>query len=120
MRRTQMIKDNLQKNQSSCRLLFERLNERDQRHVAGLLALAIGHDGISFVGDLAGLNRDTVSQGKKELLDNLTDVPKDRIRKPGAGRPSLEKKVPKSFKNSKKSSPKKPVARLRANGNSSG
>jgi hypothetical protein len=44
MRRNQSIKDNLENNQPACRLLFERLNERDQRHVAGLLALAIGHD----------------------------------------------------------------------------
>lgn len=114
-----MIQDNLRKNQASCRLLFERLNERDQRHVAGLLALAIGHDGVSFVGDLAGLHRDTVSKGKSELLDNLAEVPQDRVRKPGAGRPPLEKKVPKSFKNSKNSSPPKPGGRLRENENSS-
>lgn len=119
MRRTQMIKDNLRKNQASCRLLFDRLNERDQRHVAGLLALAIGHDGVSFVGDLAGLNRDTVSKGKRELLDNLTDVPEDRVRKPGAGRPPLEKKAPNSSKPSKPLSPPKPADHPRENKNSS-
>ena len=39
MRRSHFVKNHLQEYQSSCRLLFERLNERDQRHVAGLLAL---------------------------------------------------------------------------------
>jgi hypothetical protein len=41
-----------------------------------------------------GLTRDTVRKGKKELLNNLADVPEDRVRKPGAGRPPHEKKVP--------------------------
>jgi hypothetical protein len=120
MRRTEFIKDNLRSNEVACRLLFQRLNERDQRHVAGLLALAIGHDGVSFVGSLVALSRDTVTKGKKEILDAFADVPEDRIRKPGAGRPPLEKKVPDVSKISKRSSPVKPVGRRRENGNSSG
>jgi len=92
MRRSQSIQDNLQPNQVACRLLFERLNERDQRHVAGLLALAIGHDGITLVGNIAGLCRDTVRRGTQELLNHFADVPEDRVRHPGAGRPALEKK----------------------------
>ena len=93
MRRTQSIKDNLETNQLACQLLFERLNERDQRQVAGLLALAIGHDGITLVSPITDLSRDTVAKGKKELLNHLVDVSKDRIRKPGAGRPTLSKKT---------------------------
>jgi len=92
MRRSQSIQDNLAPNQTACRLLFDRLNERDQRHVAGLLALAIGHDGITLVGNITGLCRDTVRKGKTELLHHFADVPTDRIRQPGAGRPALEKK----------------------------
>ena len=92
MRRSQSIKDNLTPDHTACCLLFERLNERDRRHVAGLLALAIGHDGVTLVGDLFGLTRDTVAKGKKELRNHFVDVPTDRIRQPGAGRPALEKK----------------------------
>ena len=92
MRRSRSITDNLTPNQTACRLLFERLNERDQRHVAGLLALAIGHDGITLVGNIVGLTRTTVAKGKRELLHHLKDVPEDRVRAPGAGRPALEKK----------------------------
>ena len=62
MRRSQSIKDNLTPDHTACCLLFERLNERDRRHVAGLLALAIGHDGVTLVGDLFGLTRDTVAK----------------------------------------------------------
>ena len=119
MRRSQSIKDNLHNHQAACRLLFERLNERDQRHVAGLLALAIGHDGITLVGNIVGLSRDTVRTGKTELLDHFDDVPKDRIRKPGAGRPSLEKKVPTKSKPLRRSSPPKPAVCPRENENSS-
>ena len=119
MRRSQSIKDNLQDNQTACLLLFERLNERDQRHVAGLLALAIGHDGITLVGNIVGLSRDTVRKGKTELLDHFDDVPEDRIRKPGAGRPPLEKKVLTKSKPSRKSSPPKPAACPQENENSS-
>jgi hypothetical protein len=103
MRRSQSIKDNLENNQPACRSFFERLNERDQRHVAGLLALAIGHDGITLVGNIMGLTRDTVAKGKKELLNNLADVPEDRVRSPGAGRPAQEKKIQKKSKPSKNS-----------------
>ena len=120
MRRSQSIKDNLHDNQTACRLLFERLNERDQRHVAGLLALAIGHDGITIVGEVAELSRDTVRKGKKELLDHLVDVPEDRVRKPGAGRPALSKKVLTKSKPLRKSSPPKPAVCPQENENSSG
>ena len=119
MRRTQTIQDNLQQAQASCQLLFERLNERDQRHVAGLLALAIGHDGITLVGNIVGLSRDTVAKGKKELLDHFDNVPEDRIRKPGAGRPALSKKVLTKCKPSRTSSPPKPAVCPRENENSS-
>lgn len=85
MRHNKSIRDNLLENESSCRLLFLRLNERDQRHVAGLLALAMGHGGVTFIGRLVGLDDDTVSKGKKEILDDFRDVPSDRIHKPGAG-----------------------------------
>jgi len=57
MRRSQSIQDNLAPNHTAYRLLFDRLNERDQRHVAGFLALTI-------VGNITGLCRDTVPKRK--------------------------------------------------------
>ena len=118
MRRTQSITDNLSNNQLACQLLFDRLNERDQRHVAGLLALAIGHDGVTLVSKITDLSRDTIAKGKKELLNHLADVSEDRIRKPGAGRPALSKKILKKSKPSKKSLPPKPADHPQANENS--
>jgi len=97
------IMENLQLYQHQCSVLLEKLDEQQRRHVAGLLALTLGHGGVHFVANLVGLDRDTVSRGKHELLGNLTDCPVGRQRKPGAGRRSLVKKVPKPSNASKKS-----------------
>jgi hypothetical protein len=39
------------------------------------------------------LHVDTIRRGREELDDGLADRPTDRIRKPGAGRPPVEKKI---------------------------
>ena len=41
-----------------------------------------------------GLDADTVTRGRKELLRG--QVLRGRVRQPGAGRPAVEKKRPKS------------------------
>lgn len=112
------MRNTLDENESSCRLLFQRLNERDKRHVAGLLALSLGRGGVTFAAHLSGLDNDTVAKGKKELLNNFRDVPSNRIRKPGAGRPSLEKKIPNRSNDLKNSLNKKPEDRRQENVNS--
>jgi len=94
----------LEQHAKQVRQLLERLNEQQRRHVGGLLALLLGRGGDSFVAKQFAVNRRTVRKGKKELLDGFNDVPNDRLRKPGGGRPALEKKVHKSKKRSKKSS----------------
>lgn len=114
------VMENLRPYQQQCTILFEKLDEQDRRHVAGLLALTLGHGGVRFVAELANMDRDTVSRGKHELLDNLADCPTDRQRKPGAGRHPLAKKVLKPSNVSKKSSQKIREANRPANENSSG
>ena len=114
------VMENLRLYQQQCTILLEKLDEQNRRHVAGLLALTLGHGGVRFVANLAGLDRDTVSRGKHELLGNLSDCPVGRQRKPGAGRRSLDKKVPESSNVSKKSSRNTPEANRPANENSSG
>ncbi len=84
-------------------LLLERLNEQQRRHVAGLLALLLGRGGDSFLAARFGIDRRTLRKGKQEFLDRFEDVPDGRLRKPGGGRLSLEKKVPRSRDNSRKS-----------------
>jgi len=55
-------------------------------------ALSLGFGGESLVSAATGLSRITIRAGKREL-ESGEDLG-DRIRRPGAGRPSLEKKQP--------------------------
>jgi hypothetical protein len=71
-------KDRLADNEQHCRKVFSRLKEQDKRHVAGLLALLVGHGGVSWVADAVGLERDCVSRGKAEVENGLVGRPVDR------------------------------------------
>lgn len=90
--------------------LLERLNEQQRRHVLGLLAMVLGRGGDSFLSEQFGVNRRTIRKGKQELVAGFEGVPVERLRKPGAGRPTLEKKVLKQGKPSRKSLNRTPGA----------
>jgi hypothetical protein len=76
-------------------LFCSMLNERQRRLYAGLESLKLGHGGDAHIASLLGMDPHTVAKGRKELMEaDLTDT--DRIRAPGAGRPSKEKKRRKS------------------------
>lgn len=92
------------------RVLMERLNERHRRWVAGLLASVLPYGGNSCVVRVTGLDHKTVAKGKAEFESKLKDYPDDdRVRKPGGGRPRVEKKRPTSSNNSKTLSSPKPA-----------
>ena len=74
-------------------LVFARLDEQQRRLVAGLLSKSIGWGGDTQVSLLTGLDPKTIRRGRRELDDDLKDCPADRIRRPGAGRPRVEKKI---------------------------
>ena len=65
------------------------LNEKQRRLYLGLESIRLGHGGDASVALAAGVNVKTVSRGRKELLSKAIDH--DRIRREGAGRPSLNK-----------------------------
>jgi len=113
-----MGKERLKQSREYCRAVFGRLKEQDKRHVAGLIALLVGHGGVSWVAEAVGLERDCVSRGKAEVENGLVGRPVNRQRLPGGGRKPLEKKVLKPSRRSRKSSPKKPEARRPENENS--
>ena len=73
-------------------LFCSLLDERQRRLYAGLEALKLGHGGDRRIADLLGLDPGTVARGRKQLLAG--DVQRDRVRRPGGGRPPLEKKLP--------------------------
>lgn len=80
-------------------LFLSTLDEQQRRLYAGLESLRLGHGGDSRLAELTGLDVHTIAKGRTELLQR--DVHLDRIRRPGAGRPALEKKLPKSSRRSK-------------------
>lgn len=73
--------------------VFERLDESERRWVAGLMAGLIGHGGVALISQLAGLDPKTIQTGRREVEGELANCPEDRVRRPGAGRPPLEKKT---------------------------
>jgi hypothetical protein len=75
-------------------LFLSTLDERQRRLYAGLESLRLGHGGDTRIAELTGLDVHTIAKGRSELIER--DVQLDRIRRPGAGRPLLEKKPRKS------------------------
>lgn len=67
--------------------LWPQLDERSRRMVAANEAVQIGHGGISQVSRACGLSRVTITKGVRELDE--APLPSGRIRRAGAGRPSL-------------------------------
>lgn len=68
------------------------LNERGRRLWAGAESRAIGYGGDSVVSAATGLSRLTVRSGRLEIESGV--IESQRIRLPGAGRPSLERSQP--------------------------
>ena len=71
-------------------LFYSLLDEQQRRLYAGLEALKWGHGGDRKVARLLRLDVGTVAKGRQQLLQG--EILRDRIRKPGAGHPVVEKK----------------------------
>ncbi len=68
------------------------LDERARRLWAATEFRAIGYGGDALVSAATGLARDTIRAGRKELETGIES--QGRLRRPGAGRPRLEKTQP--------------------------
>ena len=75
-------------------LFYSLLDERQRRLYAGLEAMKIGHGGDSHIAALLDMDPATVARGRRELLGGEVDAA--RVRRAGAGRPSAQKKLPRS------------------------
>lgn len=73
-------------------LVMSRLDEQQRRWYAAVEANRHGHGGIKLVSQITGLDEKTIQRGQQELALDLENRPVERIRLPGAGRPSSEKK----------------------------
>ena len=66
------------------------LDELNRRRFVGLLAIQWGRRSITPLALITGLSRNTIRRGKREI-EHPTRPRQNRIRQPGAGRPSVEK-----------------------------
>jgi hypothetical protein len=75
---------------TSINRLVAAFDEKHRRQFAGLLASQLGHGGIQYISKITGLNRETISRGKRDIGANV--ALDGRIRAPGGGRHKVEKK----------------------------
>ncbi len=68
------------------------LDERGRRIWAATESRAIGYGGDALVSDATGLSRVTIRAGRRELESG--GVERGRVRRPGAGRPGIERSQP--------------------------
>ena len=68
--------------------LSPHLDERGRRSFAAVEARAAGHGGIVAVSRATGIAPSTIGRGLKELASG-SDLPDDRVRRPGGGRKKL-------------------------------
>ena len=74
-------------------LFLSRLNEPQRRWYVGLLSQKADSPSDRELAKITGLDEKTIRRGREELDADLVDLPSDRQRREGAGRPSFEKKT---------------------------
>jgi hypothetical protein len=75
-------------------LLLSRLGEAERRWYAAVEANRLGPGGARLVAQITGLDEKTIRRGQEEVAGSLADAPiKRRQRRPGGGRPPVEKKI---------------------------
>lgn len=67
------------------------LDEKNRRCIVGLLALQWGHGGIQRLIEITGISRNTIGRGRAEV-QRANRATAGRVRRPGGGRPAVEKK----------------------------
>jgi len=63
----------------------QSLRENDRRRYAAVEAAKLGQGGIEYIADLLDIATNTIRRGRRDL-ENLTDRPEPRVRRPGGGR----------------------------------
>jgi hypothetical protein len=77
-------------------LLLSRLDEPQRRWYAAVEANRLGRGGVRRVAAITGLDEQTIRRGQQEVDGSLADVPVKRFRRPGGGRPRVEKGIRRS------------------------
>lgn len=75
-------------------LFLSRLSEPQRRWYVGLMSQESGSPNNYQLSLITGLDEKTIKRGRRELEEGLANVPKDRQRRIGGGRPPAEEKDP--------------------------
>jgi hypothetical protein len=73
-------------------LFLSRLNEPQRRWYVGLFSQQPASPSDRQLAKITGLDEKTIRRGRRELEAELADLPPDRQRREGGGRPRAEKK----------------------------
>ena len=71
-------------------LFWSLLNEQQRRLYAGLESMKLGPGGDRRLAEVLRVDVGTIARGRRELL--AEDIERERVRRAGGGRPSVEKK----------------------------
>ncbi len=74
-------------------VLVSRLDEQQRRWFVALESDRIGHGGDVVMVKITGMDEKTIRRGRREMEAGLVNRPATRVRLPGGGRPSTEKKI---------------------------
>ncbi len=77
-------------------LFLSRLDEAQRRWYVALESTRVGHGGDRLLAQITGMDEKTIRRGRAELATSLAELPTDRVRRPGGGRPPVEKKIRRS------------------------
>jgi len=90
----QVLEQSVDEEEHQCRaaivLFYSLLDEQQRRLYAGVESLKRGRGGDRKLAEILGLDEQTVARGRRELMEG--QVQRDRVRRPGGGRPRAEKK----------------------------
>jgi len=74
-------------------LLLSRLNEAQRRWYVGTLSQQPGQPTDGELSQITGLDEKTIRRGRQELAAEFAELPPERQRQEGGGRPCAEKKM---------------------------
>ncbi len=77
-------------------LFLSRLDEAQRRWYVALEADRLGPGGERLLAQITGLDEKTIRRGRTELAQGFADLPDHGVRRPGGGRPAVEKKTRRS------------------------
>src|SRR3954453_20073576 len=77
-------------------LFLSRLDEAQRRWYVALEADRLRPGGERLLAAITGLDEKTIRRGRADLAQGFADLPDARVRRPGGGRPAVEKKTQRS------------------------